>query len=38
MYNLEIHKKAKETLDFFKKKNLKELKNVIIALDEIVDN
>ena len=38
MYSLEIHKKAKETLDFLKKKNLKELKNIIFFLDEIIVN
>ena len=38
MYSLEIHKKARDTLDFLKKKGLKELKNIIIALDEIVEN
>lgn len=37
MYNLKIHKKAKETLDFLKNKNLKQLKNIIFSLDEIKD-
>jgi mRNA-degrading endonuclease RelE of RelBE toxin-antitoxin system len=38
MYSLEIHKKARETLDFLKNKDLKELKNIIISLDEIIIN
>jgi len=38
MYNLKIHKKAKETLDFLKNKNVKDLKNRIFSLDEITNN
>jgi len=36
MYNLEIHKKAKETLDYLKKKNKDILLSIINSLDEII--
>ena len=38
MYKLEIHKKAKNTLDLLKKNNKKELKKIILWLDEILIN
>ena len=37
MYNLIIHKKARETLDLLKNKNLDELKKIISSLDSIKD-
>ena len=35
MYNLKIHKKAKDTLDYLKIRSIKDLKSIIDSLDEI---